>query len=378
MKANSTFYEIKKWIILVLIAVVTFWGVNNFEQVKSLLGSIYNVFFPFVLGGILAFVLNVPMTAIEKRLKKVIKSEKKQKLIRIISITLSCLLLMLIVVIVAFLLIPELVDNIQLLIKNIPALVDKIEGYLLNILEKFPDLQVQIKEAFLKTENTGSLISNALNYFLNGAIGFISSLVSGFVTVFTAIIFSIYMLAQKEYLVRGVKKIIYAITSKPKANRIIEIAALANRTFSKFISGQCVEAVILGTIIFATLLILRFSYALIIGALTAITALIPIFGAIIAMVIGAILIAITNPMQALVFIAIFLVIQQIEGNFIYPKVVGKSVGLSPMWTLLSITVCGNLFGVGGMLIGLPLASVIYAVARSRVNDVLEEKKIVIS
>ena len=147
------------------------------------------------------------------------------------------------------------------------------------------------------------------------------------------------------------------------------------RIFSKFISGQCVEAAILGSIFFVVLSIFRFPYALIISILTTVTALIPIFGAMIAMIIGAILIAITNPIQAVIFIIVFQVIQQIEGNFIYPRVVGKSVGLSPMWTLLAITVGGSLFGIVGMLIGLPLASILYAIIKVNVNNRLKEKKI---
>ena len=146
--------------------------------------------------------------------------------------------------------------------------------------------------------------------------------------------------------------------SKEKVYKITEIGSLANKTFSKFISGQCVEAIILGLIIFFTSIIFRFPYSLIIAVLTAVTALIPIFGALIAMLVGAILIAITNPIQAIIFMVVFQIVQQIEGNFIYPKVVGKSVGLSPLWTLLAITVGGNLFGIPGMLLGLPLASVV--------------------
>ena len=163
------------------------------------------------------------------------------------------------------------------------------------------------------------------------------------------------------------------LNEKPK--RILELGKLTNQTFTKFVSGQCLEATILGTIFFIVLSILRFPYALIISVLTTITALIPIFGAMIAMVIGAILIAIESPLQALIFIIVFLVIQQIEGNFIYPKVVGKSVGLSPMWTLLAITVGGNLFGIPGMLIGLPLASIAYALVKEIVNNKLKDKKI---
>jgi len=183
------------------------------------------------------------------------------------------------------------------------------------------------------------------------------------------------MLSQKEYLQRGVKKIMYAYMKKEHVEKIMSIGSLANKTFSKFISGQCVEAVILGTIIFFVSLLCGFPYALLIGVLTAVTALVPIFGGLIAAAIGAVLIAITNPIQALIFIAVFVVIQQIEGNLIYPKVVGKSVGLSPLWTLLAITVGGNLFGVLGMLLGLPLASVVYTLCKESVKDKLDKKDI---
>ena len=150
---------------------------------------------------------------------------------------------------------------------------------------------------------------------------------------------------------------------------------MTNKTFSKFISGQCLEAVIVGILMFIAFSLFKFPYALIIAVLTAITALIPIFGALIAMVVGAILIGLNNPMQVILFIIVFLVIQQIEGNLIYPKVVGKSVGLSPIWTLLSITVGGNLFGIPGMLLGLPIASIVYAFIKSTVNNRLKEKQI---
>lgn len=166
--------------------------------------------------------------------------------------------------------------------------------------------------------------------------------------------------------------------NKNRAEKLIEIGILGNKTFSKFISGQCVEAVILGCLMFIAFNVFRFPYALIIAVLTAVTALIPIFGALIAMIIGAILIGITNPIKAVVFIIVFQVIQQIEGNLIYPKVVGKSVGLSPLWTLLAISAGGNLFGIPGMLLGLPVASVAYALSKSIINDKLKEKQIKIS
>ena len=206
------------------------------------------------------------------------------------------------------------------------------------------------------------------------SISFITSFISSLVTLFTALVFSCYMLSQKEYLIYGLKKVLNAYFSKSKSDKILGICTLSNNTFSKFVSGQCLEALILGVIFFVVLSIFRFPYALLISLLTSITALIPIFGALIAMVIGAILIATINPLQALLFIVLFLIIQQIEGNVIYPKVVGKSVGLSPIWTLLAVTVGGNLFGILGMLIGLPLASIVYALIKKDINNKVQEKK----
>lgn len=376
MKLTKEIFSLKKWIILIIVTALSFWTVNNLEIISSFLNKLFNVFFPFILGGVIAYILNIPMTKIEKSLRKIIKKDNKEVLIRTLAIILSLLLFVLVIICIAFLLIPELIDNIEMLIKNIPGVIEKIEIWLLDVLDKYPDIQKQIVEVFSNSDhNVSSIVSSILNYLLNGVIGFISNLVSGFITFFTAVIFSIYMLSQKEYLIRCSKKLVYGYLKEEQARKVMEIAELTNKTFSNFISGQCVEAFILGLIIFIALTIFRFPYALIISVLTAVTALIPIFGAIIAMVIGAVLIGINNPIQAILFIVVFQVIQQIEGNFIYPKVVGKSVGLSPMWTLLAITAGGSLFGIVGMLVGLPLASVAYALIKESVNTRLKQKKI---
>lgn len=377
MKLNNL-DELKKWVIIVLIGVVAYWGLNNLEIIGGWLGTIYTVFSPFILGFVLAYILNIPTMKLEYLIKKAIPDkyeDKYQGIIRVFSITLSLLLLILVIVFIAFLLIPELIDNIELLMKNIPGLIDKIEVLVLDLLDKYPEIQVQIKDAFSQTGNVTKIVSSILNYFLNGAIGFVSDLVSGFVNIFTALIFAIYMLGQKESLLGKLKKLIYAYCDKKKAMKIVDVLKLANKTFTSFISGQCVEAVILGVIIFVVSLLCGFPYALLISVLTAVTALIPIFGAFIALIVGALLIAITNPIQAVIFVGVFLVVQQIEGNFIYPKVVGKSVGLSPLFTLLAVTVGGNLFGVMGMLIGLPLASIIYALIKENVFVRLKDKSI---
>lgn len=378
MKLGDNLNEMKKWIVLVLVGVLAFWGLNNLELIFDVLGNIYRVFSPFILGFVLAYILNIPMMKVEYLLKKAIPDKYEDKysgLIRLVSIILSILLLVLIIAFVGFLLIPELIENIESLMNNIPAFIESSKDWVINLLDKYPDVQREIEAMFAESGNVSGIVSSIFTYIINGIVGFVSGFVGGFVYIFTGIIFAIYMLCQKEYLVDGIKRLVYAFTDKRKANKIMDISKLTNKTFSKFISGQCVEAVILGTIMFVVCLLGRFPYALIIGVLTAITALVPIFGAFIACGVGAVLIAITNPLQALIFIAVFVIIQQIEGNVIYPKVVGKSVGLSPLWTLLAITVGGNLFGVVGMIIGLPLASVVYAIGKESIKKKLDKKDI---
>lgn len=366
--------ELKKWMFLIVFAVLTYFIINNFNQVLKILKIFISVMSPFLLGGILAFILNIPMTKIEKQLKKRIKNQKYDKLIRLISITISIIIFILIIGFISFLIIPEVIENIELLISNIPDIVNNIETFILNLLDKHLEVQLEIKEMF-NDLNTGSILKDLLNYIINGSLSFISSIISSLITIFTGIVFSIYMLSQKEYLIKGFKKLIYAYLNKEKADKVLEVGVLSNKTFSKFVSGQCVDAMILGLILFVVLSIFKFPYALLISVLTTVTALIPIFGALIAMVIGAILIGITSPLEALMFIVIFQIVQQIEGNFIYPRVVGKGVGLSPLWTLLAITVGGSLFGIVGMLIGLPLASIAYAIFRNNVNEKIKEKEI---
>ena len=365
--------EIHKWICIAIIFAITYLLVNNLRFIFNGISSFIIVLKPFILGFVIAYILNIPMSKIEGLLKN--NTKMKDSSSRLISIFLSLLIFVIVISFIAFLLIPELVESIQLLMNNIPGLVNKTEMWILDLLDKYPDIQAQIKSTFIKADATGNLVSNILNYVVNGAVGFISSLVSSVVTIFMALIFSIYMLSQKEGLISGLKKVLFAFLREKDALKVVEVGKLTNKTFNKFISGQCLEAIVLGCLMFIALTIFRFPYTLIISVLTAVTALIPIFGALIAMMIGIVLIGIINPLQAVLFVVVFQVVQQIEGNFIYPRVVGKSVGLSPMWTLLAITVGGNLFGVVGMLVGLPLASVIYSLIKTIVNDKIKEKEI---
>lgn len=364
--------DIKKIILLIVIGVIAYLLISNFNFVMSLIAKLGDAIFPFFLGIILAFVLNILMTKIEKFLKNLQKNNKKKFPTRVISIFLSLIIFILFITFIVLELVPELVNNIETLIRNIPTIFKNVEMYFMNVLKDYPEIQVKLAEVFNDTANLNNILVNILNYIVNGAVGFITNFVNSLITFFTALVFAIYMLCQKEQLIAGIKKVINAYFSEEKSKKILEIGKLSNYTFSKFVSGQCLEALILGCIFFIILTIFRFPYALLISVLTTVTALIPIFGALIAIVIGAILIATVNPLQALIFVIVFLIIQQIEGNLIYPKVVGKSVGLSPIWTLLAITVGGSLFGIIGMLLGLPLASIIYALIKKDINNRTKE------
>ena len=368
--------NIQKIVGIIAFGVGFYWLLNNLTGVGDFIHRFFRLLFPFILGGVIAFILNIPMTKIEKFIKKKLKRKKTHFPVRTISITLALLIFFAVIVAISFLLIPELIENIQLLISNIPQVVSDVQDWALKLADDYPDIQKQIEAAFESNgTNFNDIVVTVLNHIINGSLNFVSSLVSGLFPVFTAVVFAIYMLNQKEQLVVGSKKLMYAYVKKQHADKVIDMARLANQTFSKFISGQCVEAVLLGCIFFAVLNLLGFPYALIISVLISITALIPMFGAMIAMVIGAVLIAVTSPIKAILFIIIFQIIQQIENNFIYPKVVGKSVGLSSMWTLLAVILGGSLMGIVGMIIGLPLASIIYAIIKNETNEHLAEKNI---
>ena len=366
--------EMKQWLILIITGVLSYWLVTNLATISNILSKTLKVLSPFLLGIVVAFILNIPMTKIEQLLNKLVKNKKFPT--RIISIIISLIIFSLVIAFVLLLLIPEIIESIENLIIIAPTIIEDLENWAINLLDKYPDLQKEIMKIFEKN-SLDTIIPSLLNYIVNGTVSFITNLVSGIITVFTGIVFSIYFLSQKEYIARGTKKMMQAYLNPQISNRLIEIGRLSNYTFSKFISGQCVEATILGTIFFIVLSLFKFPYALLISVLTSITALIPIFGALIAMVIGALLIAIESPLQSLIFIIVFQVIQQIEGNFIYPKVVGKSVGLSPMWTLAAITIGGNLFGIIGMLTFLPLASVFYALLKDDVIRKTNSKKVLV-
>lgn len=356
---------------IITAAAIIFAVFRNFTAVLGFLKGVAAIFMPFVVGAAIAFVVNVPMRAIEKGLFP--KSRKLDKVRRPLALVLTLLAVAAVVSVVVILVVPQLVDTFKTLGSKVPAFMDKAEDYIEGIFKDYPQIQKTISELSLDWGGIVSSVSGWVQSGLTSTIDVAASAVNGVVSTFIGFVFAIYILLQKEKLGNQAKMVLYALVPEKPADRVLEIASRASKTFSNFLSGQCLEAVILGCMFAVVMLILRMNYVALISVLIAFTALIPLVGAFIGCFIGAFLIFMDNPVQALVFVIVFLVIQQIEGNLIYPKVVGESVGLPAIWVLFVVTIGGKLMGVAGMLIMIPASSVVYALFREFVVNRLRTK-----
>lgn len=365
---------IKKLRGLILFTVILLAAMLNLSAIEGSLRTLFGLIFPFLLGGCIAFILNVPMTALEH---SIFGSLKSQKLKRGLSLVSALILVVGIVNIVMFLVIPELGNTLVSLSNSVPSFMNGVSAKAEQLFQENP----QIIEWLESIEvNWQSIVNSLVNFFRNGAGNVLGSTVnmavniaSGVATFFIGFVFSLYILIEKEKLGRQAKMILAAFLPDKYYDSTVSIASLTYTTFANFLSGQCIEAVILGTMFFVSMSLFRFPYALLIGVLIAFTALIPIFGAFIGCIIGTFLILMVSPIQALWFIVLFNVLQQLEGNLIYPKVVGGSVGLPSMWVLVAVTLGGSTMGVAGMLIFIPLTSVIYALFRGVVYQRLKSR-----
>lgn len=371
--------KIKEIILFTAVIIVCLW---KYETVLDILFFLLNILTPFILGGAIAFVLNVPMNFVQRHLFKEerIRNRKvSQKLARPVSMVLILIAVFGIVAIVMFILIPQLGETFANLGRSIQAFIPQLQEWaarLFNDNKEIMDTVNNLEFDWNKIMDTG------INFFKSGAgsvvdstITAAKSIVSGLTTFFIAFVFAIYILLQKEKLGVQAKKVLFAFVRRGRAEATVEVLSLTYNTFSSFLTGQCVEAVILGSMFAVSMTILKLPYALLVGMLIAFTALIPIFGAFIGCGVGAFLIFMVDPMKALIFVVLFLVLQQIEGNLIYPHVVGNSVGLPSIWVLAAVSIGGSLMGVVGMLIFIPIVSVVYALFREIVYLKLKKNQI---
>lgn len=363
-------------IIISYIALVIF-ALVNFSKIFAFLGKVISIFSPFLLGIILAFVLNVLNNFIEKKIFGKIKPSKVwNKVKRPLCITLSLILVFLTIFFVMNLLIPQLKNSASLFTDTLPAYKEDIIG----ILNKFDVDESTVNKVGEYLDNFGKVITDYIKGNSKDVITVTTEVATSVVNIISkgiiTLVFAIYMIAQKETLSKQINKVMKAYLKPKTINKINTVGTLANKTFSNFVTGQCLEALIFGSLVFVGMLIFRFPYASTIGVLLGFTALIPIFGAFIGTAIGFILIMMVSPVKAILFVVFIIVLQQIEGNLIYPRVVGKSIGLPGMWVLLSVTVGGSIGGILGMLIATPLCSLLYALFTKMVNDRLKSNKIV--
>lgn len=363
-------------IIISYIALVIF-ALVNFSKIFAFLGKVISIFSPFLLGIILAFVLNVLNNFIEKKIFGKIKPSKIwNKIKRPLCITLSLILVFLTIFFVMNLLIPQLKNSASLFTDTLPAYKEDIIG----ILNKFDVDESTVNKVGEYLDNFGKVITDYIKGNSKDVITVTTEVATSVINIISkgiiTLVFAIYMIAQKETLSRQINKVMRAYLKPKTINKINTVGTLANKTFSNFVTGQCLEALIFGSLVFVGMLIFRFPYASTIGVLLGFTALIPIFGAFIGTAIGFILIMMVSPVKAILFVVFIIVLQQIEGNLIYPRVVGKSIGLPGMWVLLSVTVGGSIGGILGMLIATPLCSLLYALFTKMVNDRLKSNKIV--
>lgn len=358
--------KFRQYLLLIGFGVALFWGLTNYTIIFRVGRTVLSVLSPVIIGLCIAFILNVPMSSFERRVfrpsKKTGKMGRiKSKLKRPVSIIFVIALFLLIIFMLFYLVIPALIDTLTQLSEEIPEFVENISRIVKDqpiILHWFESMDMS-KEAAI--EKLTSILKNSVLTLqtVDSTINVVSGIFSSIVNAVLGICFAIYMLAQKEKLIGQCKKLTYAFIKDEIADKMVYVCRKASDTFSKFLTGQCTEAIILGSLCMIGMLILRMPYALLVGVLVAVTAFIPIVGAFIGVAVGAFLISVTSLSQAFWFIVFMIILQQIEGNLIYPHVVGSSVGLPSIWVLFAVTVGGNIAGIIGMFVSVPVCAVLY-------------------
>lgn len=370
MELNDSTIKKLRW--LIVFAVVAVVAGFNYRSLFGFAIKLFGFLTPLLFGGVMAFIFNVPM----QRIEKILPLKKESKALRPISLCLSIIFVVGIVVLVIFVVMPQVFDTLVSLQNSIPAFLTGVKAEAELLFAQFPEMadyinSIQIDwKSFL--DRVVEFLTTGAGTVLSSTVSAAMSIISGVTTFFIGFVFAIYILLQKETLSRQFKKLMRAFLPEPVTDRALEILHLIHETFSSFFAGQCLEAVILGSMFFIVLSIFQLPYALLIGVLIAFTALIPLFGAFIGCAIGAFLMLMVEPLNALVFLIIFFVLQQIEGNLIYPHVVGNSVGLPSIWVLVAVTIGGSTMGIVGMLVFIPVCSVLYTLLREAVNKRLSK------
>ncbi|WP_195270701.1 AI-2E family transporter [Eubacterium sp. 1001713B170207_170306_E7] len=372
---------------IIVLALLLWAGLKNIDAVWGAFLSLMGLISPFIIGAGIAFVLNIPMSLMERRLftRERLKGKRVQKLRRPLSILMAFLILLGILALVVFLVLPELVNAVLLFARSFPTVLENFQGWAIRILGQHSEVSAIIQKldtGGLESLNWDMISKNLFSFFRGGAAGFLNttlnvaaSVAGGVLHTVIGVVVAVYLLFQKERLGLQTRKLLYACLPEKRVDRILDIARLTQETFSHFVSGQCIEALILTAIYAVVLSILQMPYAMTIAVLIGLFSLIPVFGAIVACCLGAFLILTASPVKALIFVISCFIVQHIEGNLIYPHVVGSSIGLSPLWILAAVTIGGGAFGILGIIVMIPLFSVLYTLTGEAVNHRLSQRHI---
>lgn len=371
--------RMKSYMLLITFTAALLVVVLNVSSALGLLGRLWQELSPIVIACIIAFVANVPMTAIGNRLRKLSLGKKKpmpESAIGMISLLITVLILVLLGTLVSTLAIPQLVQSVKSIVDTIREKIPELLAYLESL-----NFDTTTAEQYLEKLDFNTILShftdNAGNV-LSMIVGAASSTIGSIVTFLMALIISIYIILNKQTLSHQAKSIAYANLRKDRADKLCYVAALTTRTYSKFLSGQCIEAVILGALLAIALSLFGIPYAGVIAVTTSLMSFVPYVGAFLSCLIGVLLVLMVDPFKALMCFVVFECVQFIEGHFIYPKVVGNSVGLPSMWTLIAVLLGGKLFGLLGMLFFIPLVAVLYTLVTEDTRKKLKQKHIEIA
>lgn len=371
---KKTFRQI---LLLITFTVLLYWALNHFEVLGKLISSVLGIISPFIVGFSIAFVVNVVLRGLEKLWDKHIKNNPIAKFKRGICLTLSIFIVLGIIFAILFIVTPEFMKTMDSFIDMLPSYIKTIESRWNSFSETLNKHSIVLPEFDIDEEKLITTIGNFLKQkgqiFVDTTINITASIFSAIFNFVIAFAFSIYVLAQKESLGNAARRVSTAIFKEEKTEKIFSFVSLVNKSFTNFVTGQLTEAVIIGVLCFVGMLIFAMPYAPAISVLVGFTALIPVFGAFIGTAVGAFLILLVEPIKALWFIIFIIVLQQLEGNLIYPKVVGKSVGLPGILVLAAVTIGGNAFGIVGMLLSVPICSVVYTLAVQAVGKKLNTK-----
>ena len=359
--------------------ILLYWILHSPERVREFLSMVLDLVHPFLVGAGLAFVLNVPMRAFERRIRRF----SSGKAVRTLALLMTLVLVVLVLAFTCGMLLPQLQQTGMTIAEQFPPFLQKVDGAVRSFLQEHPEMgQWLMDNTDLQAMDWNSMLQQTLDFVGSGihkvldhAVSAVGGVISSLVTVFVSAIFALYCLSSKERLARQGRTLLYAYLPESLADEVVRVLRIANSTFSNFISGQCIEVIILGSMFAVGMTVFGMPYVPLVSVLVAVTAFIPIVGAWIGCILGAFFILVNDPMQAVWFVVLFLVLQEIENNLIYPRVVGTSIGLPSMWVLVSVTVGGSLMGVAGMVLMIPLVSVIYTLLREYATRRVQQRGI---